>query len=217
MSGLQVIERIRANPDLRGACIVMLTSLEQTLSTAQYRAIGVDSYLIKPVKPSELLRMIRRTLGKQTEAVKPPVIETQPIQQSLRILVAEDNMVNQKLAVASLEKMGHQVELAATGAEALAKWRQGKFDLVLMDVQMPGMDGLEVARRIRQEERTLGTHIPVIAMTARSMGGDRERCIEVGMDDYVSKPVSSEDLYQKIARHTNLAPISAALRPETLC
>jgi hypothetical protein len=145
------------------------------------------------------------------------VIETQPIQQSLRILVAEDNMVNQKLAVASLEKMGHQVELAATGAEALAKWRQGKFDLVLMDVQMPGMDGLEVARRIRQEERTLGTHIPVIAMTARSMGGDRERCIEVGMDDYVSKPVSSRDLYQKIARHTNLAPISAALPPETLC
>ena len=211
MSGLQVIERIRANPDLRGACIVMLTSLEQTLSTAQYRAIGVDSYLIKPVKPSELLRMIRRTLGKQTEAVKPPVIETQPIQQSLRILVAEDNMVNQKLAIASLEKMGHQVVLAATGAEALAKWRQGKFDLILMDVQMPGMDGLEVARRIRQEERTLGTHIPVIAMTARSMGGDRERCIEVGMDDYVSKPVSSKDLYQKIGRYTKPATGNSVL------
>jgi two-component system, sensor histidine kinase and response regulator len=217
MSGLQVIERIRGNPDLRGACIVMLTSLEQTLSTAQYRAIGVDSYLIKPVKPSELLRMIRRTLGKQAEAVKPPVIETQPIQRSLRILVAEDNMVNQKLAVAALEKMGHQVVLAVTGAEALAKWRQGNFDLILMDVQMPGMDGLEAARRIRQEEQTLGTHIPVIAMTARAMGGDRERCIEVGMDDYVSKPVSSKDLYQKIARHTTLVRIPEALPPETLC
>ena len=217
MSGLQVIERIRSNPDLRGACIVMLTSLEQTLSTAQYRAIGLDSYLIKPVKPSELLRMIRRTLGKQAEAVKAPVIENQPIQRSLRILVAEDNMVNQKLAVAALKKMGHQVVLAATGAEALSKWRRDKFDLILMDVQMPGMDGLEAARQIRREEQTLGTHIPVIAMTARAMGGDRERCIEVGMDDYISKPVSRKDLYQKIARHAALARIPEALPPETLC
>jgi len=217
MSGLQVIERIRSNPDLRGACIVMLTSLEQTLSTAQYRAIGLDSYLIKPVKPSELLRMIRRTLGKQAEAVKAPVIENQPIQRSLRILVAEDNMVNQKLAVAALKKMGHQVVLAATGAEALSKWRRDKFDLILMDVQMPGMDGLEAARQIRREEQTLGTHIPVIAMTARAMGGDRERCIEVGMDDYISKPVSRKDLYQKIARHAALARIPEAQPPETLC
>ncbi len=212
MSGFEVIDHIRANPALRGATIMMLTSVEQSFSTVQYREKGVESYLIKPVKPAELLNMIRKTLGRQAEELHSPAIKDDlAAQRPLSILVAEDNAVNQKLAIAVLGRMGHQVTLAESGAEALAKWREGRFDLILMDVQMPDMDGLEAALRIRQEERALGTHIPIIAMTARAMSGDRGRCLEVGMDDYISKPVSRRELHQKIARYSSSQPGNTVL------
>jgi len=122
----------------------------------------------------------------------------------LRVLIAEDNAVNQKLAVTILQKAGHQVELAGTGQEALAKWREGKFDLILMDVQMPVLDGYEVTRHIRGEEQVTGAHIPIIAMTAYAMAGDRERSLQAGMDDYVSKPVSRSGLLEAIVRQTTI-------------
>jgi two-component system sensor histidine kinase/response regulator len=123
-----------------------------------------------------------------------------PPQNCLQILVVEDNLVNQKLAVAMLEKMGHRVTLANHGLEAMAKWSTASFDLIFMDVQMPEMDGFETTRQIRRQELTRGTHIPIIAMTANAMDGDRELCIASGMDDYVSKPVSRQSLAEAIAR-----------------
>jgi CheY-like chemotaxis protein len=120
----------------------------------------------------------------------------------LRILLAEDNAVNQKLVLALLKRMGHSLELAANGQEAIEKWREGSFDLILMDVQMPELDGLEATRRIRAEEHARGAHVPIIAMTAYAMSGDRELCLAAGMEDYVSKPISRESLEQAIQRAT---------------
>jgi CheY-like chemotaxis protein len=118
----------------------------------------------------------------------------------LRILLAEDNLVNQRLAVRMLEKMGHQVVVAQTGQEALHSLRSEKFDLVLMDVQMPEMDGFAAAREIRRREQGGQEHVPVIAMTAHAMKGDRESCLEAGMDDYLAKPINREELQQVIER-----------------
>ena len=127
-------------------------------------------------------------------------------QPKLRILVAEDNRINQKLALAMIRKMGHQAEVAGNGAEALLKWKNGGFDLVLMDVQMPEMDGFEATKNIREQERVADQHIPIIAMTAHAMSGDRELCLAAGMDDYVSKPVSRDHLQAAIARNTTGPP-----------
>jgi len=113
--------------------------------------------------------------------------------------------VNQKLALAMLRKMGHQVTLAATGTAAVETWKREAFDLVLMDIQMPEMDGLEATRKIRAIERPGGARTPIIAMTAHAMGGDRERCLEAGMDDHVAKPISRAELAATIYRHTSAA------------
>jgi CheY-like chemotaxis protein len=117
----------------------------------------------------------------------------------LRILVAEDNAVNQKLAKKMLEKLGHRVTLASNGFEAVSQWSGGEFDLILMDVQMPDMDGFGATRLIRDREGITGGHIPIVAMTARAMTGDREACLEAGMDEYISKPVDFQQLQQTIA------------------
>ena len=116
---------------------------------------------------------------------------------SLRILLAEDNLVNQKVAMGMLGKMGHRITLATNGLEALEQWRQGDFDLILMDVQMPEMNGLQATTQIRREE-AIGAYVPVVAMTASAMSEDRDRCLAAGMDDFVSKPVSSKVLEQMI-------------------
>jgi CheY-like chemotaxis protein len=203
MGGLEVIRRVRADSQLRGATIMMLTSSDQHASLARCRQMGVDTYLIKPIKPSELLSKIRHALGTSKTSASPA--RTAPTKDSpgggLSILVAEDNLVNQKLAVAMLEKIGHRVQLAANGEEAFSKWREGGFEVILMDVQMPVVDGFEATRRIRKAEENTGDHIPIIAMTAHAMSGDRERCLKAGMDDYVSKPVTRKAIEQAIARH----------------
>ncbi|HYL35536.1 MAG TPA: response regulator [Bryobacteraceae bacterium] len=202
MGGLEVIQRVRLHQALRSATILMLTSSDQTSSAGRCRQLGVDTYLVKPVKPGELLNMIRRALG-----AAPPKTPSQFAwegavagRHSLSVLVAEDNLVNQKLAVAMLEKMGHRITVAANGEEAVAKWDQGGADLILMDVQMPKLDGFDATRRIREKELSAGGHIPIIAMTAHAMIGDRERCLAAGMDDYVSKPVTFSALQQSLAR-----------------
>ena len=117
---------------------------------------------------------------------------------SLRILLVEDNLVNQKVAMGMLGKMGHRITLATNGLEALEQWRQGDFDLILMDVQMPEMNGLQATMQIRGEEAT-GTHVPIVAMTASAMSEERDRCLAAGMDDFISKPVSYKVIEQMIA------------------
>jgi two-component system sensor histidine kinase/response regulator len=193
IDGLAVLERIRGNPLLLSPVVMMLTSYDQVRSAARCRQLGVETYLIKPISSSDLLASIRLALGAQTPAstVAPAAAGIAASSLSLRILLAEDNAVNQRVAMTMLAKMGHGITLATNGLEALEQWRQNDFDLILMDVQMPEMTGLEATRQIRREE-PLGTHVPIVAMTASAMSEDRDRCLAAGMDDFISKPVSSK-------------------------
>jgi CheY-like chemotaxis protein len=161
--------------------------------------LGISSYLLKPIIPTELRDAIQLTLSRDREG--PPTESTLVTRHSLReawgslrVLLAEDNQVNQRLAVHILERLGHQVQVARNGAEAVSLFEQSPFDLVLMDIQMPEMGGEEATRRIREIEAKRGGHIPIVAMTAHAMKGDRERFLESGMDEYVSKPISQERL-----------------------
>jgi hypothetical protein len=155
--------------------------------------MGVETYLIKPISSSDLLGSIRVALGvqKPASAATPVAAGIAASSLSLRILLAEDNVVNQRVAMTMLGKMGHGITLARNGLEALEQWRQKDFDLILMDVQMPEMTGLEATRQIRREEAS-GTHVPIVAMTASAMSEDRDHCLAAGMDDFISKPVSSK-------------------------
>jgi len=211
MSGFEVVGRLRDQP-MPCKTILMLSSDDQGPGSRRCREIGLEQYLTKPVRSDELLDSIRRALANQSCEAGPaaaPAPGGDP-QRPLRILLAEDNPVNQKLAAVILSKMGHGVTLANNGAEAIAKWAEGAFDLIFMDVQMPEVDGLEATRHIREQERSTGAHIPIIAMTAHAMRGDSERCLAAGMDGHLPKPISQRDVRQAIRRHTapeeNLAP-----------
>jgi signal transduction histidine kinase/DNA-binding response OmpR family regulator len=200
MDGFEVIRRVRAQAAWKDAAIMMLTSADQGAARAECRELGVGTCLLKPVKPSELLLSMRKVLGKpQAEAPVPPAPE-RTTAFSLHILVAEDNAVNQKLAMALLEKAGHRVSLAVNGSEVVTMWREGDFDLILMDVQMPEVDGFEATRQIRLQEQTTGRHVPIVATTAHAMTGDRERCLLAGMDEYLSKPIHRQELLAVLAR-----------------
>ena len=193
IDGLAVLERIRGNPLLQSVVVMMLTSCDQVASAARCRQLGVETYLIKPISSSDLLGSIRLALGVQTRAstVAPVAPGIGASSLSLKILLAEDNLVNQRVAMTMLGKMGHGITLATNGLEALEQWRKSDFDLILMDVQMPEMTGLEATKQIRREE-VIGTHIPIVAMTASAMSEDRDHCLAAGMDDFISKPVSSK-------------------------
>lgn len=205
MDGIEVIEKIKADARLQGVVIMMLTSCDQLSSIARCRNLGVSTYLIKPIRPTELQEIIRVGLGAQVARPSLPVelpnVETAVEKgRSLRILVAEDNIINQKLATALLKKLGHQVVVAVNGVEALAQSQQQHFDMIFMDVQMPEMDGGEATVKIREYEKQTGAHIPIIAMTAFAMSGDRDRYIGLGMDDYITKPVSAKVVEQAVSR-----------------
>jgi len=199
IDGFEVLDRIRRNPALRSAVIMMLTSYDQVTSAARCRQMGVETYLIKPISPSDLLGAIRLAIGvhRPTTTNSLPAARISASSLSLRILLAEDNLVNQRVAMTMLDKMGHRITLARNGLEALEQWRQSDFDLILMDVQMPEMTGLQATRQIRQEEAT-GAHVPIVAMTASAMSEDRDRCLAAGMDDFISKPVSYKGIEQMI-------------------
>jgi signal transduction histidine kinase/DNA-binding response OmpR family regulator len=199
MDGLEVLERIRRNPVLQSVVIMMLTSSDQVKSAARCRQMGVETYLTKPISAFDLLGSIRLAIGAHTRAstVTPPAGGISVSSLSLRILLAEDNVVNQKVAMGMLAKMGHRITLASNGLEALEQWRQSEFDLILMDVQMPEMNGLLAATEIRREE-AIGSHVPIVAMTASAMSEDRERCLAAGMDDFISKPVSYQVIEEMI-------------------
>jgi CheY-like chemotaxis protein len=216
MDGFAVAERITGNPRLKGVTLLMLSSGDQGNIEARCRQTGVTLYLRKPITRSELWDAMVSALG------RPPVPEVQTDrtvrgndvyslqqrlkmtpQRQLRILLAEDNIVNQRLVVRLLEKHGHSIMVASTGREVLTALAQQPVDLVLMDVQMPDMDGLEATAVIREQERQHGGHLPIIALTAHAMKGDQERCLASGMDDYISKPINAQALSAVIFRVLN--------------
>jgi PAS domain S-box-containing protein len=202
MDGLTLARHVRAEPALAEAALMLLSSAGRPEDAARSRELGLGACLTKPVKPSELLDAILLALGRlapdreRPRAALVPAGEPGP---SLHVLLAEDNAVNQMLAVTLLEKAGHRVVVAASGQEALQELERSAFDVVLMDVQMPEMDGFEATACLRQRERLTGRHVPVIAMTAHAMKGDRERCLEAGMDGYVAKPIQPRELFQALA------------------
>jgi signal transduction histidine kinase/DNA-binding response OmpR family regulator len=195
-------EQIRNNPEMVGVTVVMLTSAGQRGDAARCRQLGVEAYLTKPLRQAELREAIQMALQGRGPETGPSFLVTRHslsgAPRKLRILLAEDNRVSQQLAARLLEKRGHTVVVAGNGREATIALEKQNFDLVLMDVEMPEMDGLEATAAIREKEKGSGTHLPIVAMTAQAMTGDRERCLAGGMDDYISKPIRKEDLYEKV-------------------
>jgi CheY-like chemotaxis protein len=206
MDGFSVVERIKQDTRLAKSAVIMLTSGGFRGDAARCRELGIKGYLTKPIKRSDLLEAINVVLGSQTGAeASASLVTLHSLRESrgrLRILLAEDNRVNQVLAVRLLEKRGHEVVVARNGEEALEALDKQAFDLILMDVQMPEMDGLQATAVIRKGEMKTGKHIPIIAMTAHAMAGDKERCLEAGMDDYLTKPIRPEQLGDVLKRHS---------------
>jgi len=205
MDGFTLARNIKKAPALRNTMIILLTPTGLSGEAARCRKQGIASCLTKPVKPSSLLEVIMLNLGassKKEEVQKPAITrpERKTAKANYRLLLAEDNLINQKIAVHLLKKQGHHVTVANNGVEVLASLEQSSFDLVLMDVQMPEMDGFEATGSIRRKEQVSGSHLPIIAMTAHAMKGDRERCLEAGMDEYISKPLKIEDLLEIMDR-----------------
>ncbi|HXG10085.1 MAG TPA: response regulator [Gemmataceae bacterium] len=211
MDGFMLAEQVQREPDLAGPTIMMLTSADRQGDANRCRRLGLAAYLVKPVKPAELQTAIAAALAeaRQESLAAPPVSgsdtasdEAAPTARPLRILLAEDNAVNQRVVVRMLQKFGHTVVVAGNGREALTALRREPFDLVLMDVQMPEMDGFEATRAIRAGEEGLPRDVPIVALTAHAMKGDRERCLEAGMDAYLAKPVQQQELRWLVERLT---------------
>ena len=201
--GFTLARQIKQRESLAGTAILMLTSAARG-DAFRCHELGVAAHLNKPVARDQLLEGMLLALRPETRRAAPSSYARSHArlsnQSRLNILLAEDNLVNQKVALRLLEKQGHLVYLAATGLEAVTAMDRQKFDLILMDVQMPQMDGIEATIAIREKERTHGGHIPIIGVTAHAMAGDRERCLAAGMDGYASKPIRTEDLMNEIAR-----------------
>ena len=201
IDGFTLAQRIQEQPDLVGTTIMMLTSADQLGHAALCRELGISAYLVKPVRQSELFDKIRKSLQsfpQQEPSAAEFAADSQNSSAKSRVLLAEDNFVNQTLARRLLENQGYSVTVVGDGQAALAALEQDSFDIVLMDVQMPTMDGFEATAKIRERERTSGQHIPIVAMTAHALKGDEERCLAAGMDAYISKPIRREELYSII-------------------
>jgi two-component system sensor histidine kinase/response regulator len=201
MDGFTLAERIQKDPQLVGATIMMLTSAGHLGDAARCRKLGISAYLVKPIRQGELLDAICSVLNEVPRKSSVPLVTRhtlREIKNRLRVLLAEDNAVNQMLAVRLLEKRGYTVTVAVNGRNALAAFEKESFDVILMDIQMPEMDGFEATAAIRAREKSTGGHIPIIAMTAHSLVGDQERCLAAGMDAYVSKPIRTHQLFSVI-------------------
>jgi len=197
--GFDLVERVKEDPALAGATVLLLIGKDLKEEFVRLKEVGVSAYLTKPVTPSDLLDAIMTAIGeKEVEEVPIAVAsgEDLPDSRALSVLLAEDNPVNQKLVTRLLEKKGHRVVVVGTGKEALDILEKQLFDVVLMDVQMPEVDGFEATASIREKEKETGEHMPVVAMTAHALKGDRETCLEAGMDEYLSKPINPDELYR---------------------
>ena len=215
MDGEQTLELIKKNKLIQDIPVIILTSMGHRGDAGRLEQIGCAGYLLKPVKQAQLndaiLTVLSRTMGAMKSKLSTPLVTRHLLNEQLRknakLLLVEDNPTNQKLAVTLLNKAGFSVDVAENGLLGVRALETKKYSLVLMDVQMPEMDGLEATRRIRQLEGP-DTHTPIIAMTAHAMKGDRERCIEAGMDDYVSKPLEPKDVFAAIERWLSERPTS---------
>ena len=193
--------------------IVMLSSTECVAGAERCRALGIKAHLVKPLKESELRDAILTALGSPVRRRPRQVLEISKSSRPAKILLAEDHPVNQRLAVRILQKWGHQVSVAANGQKAIEAVDREHFDLVLMDVQMPELGGVEATAAIRERDELRGTHLPIIAMTAHAIKGDREKYLAAGMDEYISKPIDPEKLFLIIERILGALPPAAS--PET--
>ncbi len=201
MDGFTLAEHIQKDPGLLGATIMMLTSAGHLGDAARCRELGISAYLVKPIRQSELLSAICHVLNKTAKSEDAPLLTRHTLREesnSTRVLLAEDNAVNQTLAKRLLEKRGYLVFAVGDGRAAVEAFEKDHFDVVLMDIQMPEMDGFEATARIREKEKTLGGHIPIIALTANALKGDQERCLAAGMDGYISKPIRTSELLEAI-------------------
>ncbi len=222
VDGFTLAGEIRRKHDADEPVIMMLTSGDRPSDVADCKRLGISAYLLKPIKQSELLEAIELALGLLGQRKpQPGVVDRRLTGQcagrpeadtprSLRILLAEDSLVNQQLAVALLTGEGHEVVVVNNGREAVAAVEQDRFDVVLMDVQMPDMDGLEATAIIRRNESAAGgRHLPIIAMTAHALAGDCQRCLDAGMDGYTAKPIDADELFAAIAELTPAASEAA--------
>jgi two-component system sensor histidine kinase/response regulator len=202
VDGFMLVEQVQRSPDLAGLVTIMLTSGGQRGDGVRCKELGIAAYLIKPVLQADLLQALLKVLSAHEGVAKPTAVITRHTLREgrapLRILLAEDNVVNQKVACRLLENHGDIVVVAATGVQVLGMLEQQSFDLILMDAQMPQMDGFEATAAIRRLEQATRTHIPIIAMTAHAMVGDRQRCLDAGMDGYIAKPVHAHELFDTI-------------------
>jgi CheY-like chemotaxis protein len=221
MDGFALAEQIRQSPELASAHVILLTSADQFGDQARSRKVGIAASLTKPVGQWELLQTLHRLVApsEATRCGPDPVGPSPPAAPPpcpMRILVAEDNEYNQRLIVRLLEKQGHTVTLVADGHAALAERSRGEFDLALLDLQMPGLDGLQVATEWRKQEAGTASRLPIVALTAHSMKGDRERCLAAGMDGYLAKPIRAAELYRELARFAPAAPADLLSREAIL-
>ncbi|MCP4513265.1 MAG: response regulator, partial [Fuerstiella sp.] len=201
--GFTLCDRIRSHGGFSDLRIIMLTSSGRPGDGDRRQRLGVDAHLLKPVKQSELFDSIVTVLGVtdvEKDAISEEAEDVTHATTGLAVLLAEDNLVNQTLATGVLKNQGHTVTLARNGREAVDIYADGSFDVILMDVQMPILDGLAATAEIRKLQRQSGPMTPIIAMTAHAMKGDRERCIEGGMDEYLSKPIRAKQLAEMLAK-----------------
>jgi CheY-like chemotaxis protein/HPt (histidine-containing phosphotransfer) domain-containing protein len=209
MDGEETIRTIRREPLTQDVKVVVLTSMGRRNELSHVNELGCSGYLLKPIKQSQLRETLEMVVGSKRDGIRVENKrrgvrqELPPPSRSLRILLAEDNEINQKMTRVLLSRQGHIVDVAANGLEAVEAVRSKVYDLIFMDVQMPEMDGFEAAQTIRKMEQSgemVGRHVPMIAMTAHALHGDRQRCMDAGMDDYISKPLDPRKVFQAIDR-----------------
>jgi CheY-like chemotaxis protein len=201
VDGFGVASEIAARPDFANPTVIMLTSAGRHDDVERCRALNVAAYLNKPISPTQLREVISKLVGRDVaapSATTAPSHGTLPAHLRRKVLLAEDNIVNQRVAVGLLTKRGHDVTVAGTGKDAVDRLHRGRFDVVLMDVQMPEMGGLEATGIIRQQEAGTGRHVWIVAMTAHTMEGDRDACLKAGMDAYLAKPVDPALLFAAV-------------------
>ncbi|MDZ4804101.1 MAG: response regulator [Candidatus Eisenbacteria bacterium] len=204
MDGYALARRMLGENSLVRGAVMMMISSDRPEGIARCRELGITATVMKPLKPSDLMDALLKALGHRVRSSgrsRRPAAARPPRRGPLHILVAEDNAVNQMLAERLLQKMGHRVVVVANGRQAVESWKKETFDVILMDVQMPELDGLEATALIRERERDTGRHVSIVALTAHAMKGDREACLAAGMDDYLAKPLRPEELAAALDRH----------------
>jgi CheY-like chemotaxis protein len=204
MDGFSLAEQLKRDANLNSATLLIVTASTLPEDEARCRALGLAAYLVKPIRQPELQDALRRLVSGGAPA-DGTLLTKSNLRQSrahLHILLAEDNSVNQQLARRVLEQRGYSVTVAPDGRQAVSAWESGRFDLILMDVQMPELDGFQATASIREKESASAARIPIIAMTAHALKGDRERCLDAGMDDYLTKPINRMELYSLIEKYS---------------